>query len=139
MSDNNNNLPGPVAFEKFLENQNRELAVKEKEIDLEREKNLASERADVRQVEFAKEQLASIERDRKNFLDYRTSLDKKSLILGLFLIVCVSLLLAAAVWKDKDQMIIEIVKAFAYAIPSGAGGYAWGRYKKKNDEALPPR
>jgi hypothetical protein len=139
MNDGENNLPSPAAFEKLLENQSRELAIKEKEIDLEREKNIAAQRTDERQFEFAREHLASIERDRQNDRFYRQTVEKKSLILIIIFIVAVAVFLTTAVMKDKDEMIIELVKIVAYGVPCGFGGYAVGRYKTKNDEnKIPP-
>jgi hypothetical protein len=138
MSDATNNIPSPASLEKFLENQSRELAIKEKEIDLEREKNIAAQRTDERQFEFAREQLASIERDRQNDRFYRQTVEKKSLALIVVLIIAVTIFLTTAVIKNKDQMIIELVKVVAYGAPSAASGYAIGRYKKKADETNNP-
>jgi hypothetical protein len=138
MNDGANNLPSPAAFEKLLENQSRELAIKEKEIDLEREKNIAAQKADERQFEFAKEHLASIERDRQNDRFYRQTVEKKSLILIIIFIIAVTIFLTTSVIKNKDRMIIELVKVVAYGVPCAASGYAVGRYKSKNDENKTP-
>ena len=121
-------------LETFLENQKKELAIREREIELEREKNIAAQKMDERQYVFAKEQLVTIERDRQNDRKYRETQDKKMFWIILAFIAAAAIFLTTAIIRDKDQVIIELVKAIAYAIPSGAGGYAVGRYKKKNDE-----
>lgn len=133
MSEENKSLD-PQTFDRFLENQKYELALREKEIDLEREKALAAKEVDQRQFSFAIQQLEATERDRQNDRVYRERLEAKGLKLWIAIIAAVVLFLLLALWKDKDQMIIELVKVVAYGGSFGFGGYAWGRYRKKDDQ-----
>jgi hypothetical protein len=130
MSDNNN-LPSPQEFAKLIENQSRELSIKEKEIDLEREKTIAAQRTDERQFEFAKEHLATLAQDRKNDREYKRVSEGNGFVIAIIFILAVGTFLITAVLNDKDQMIVEIVKALAYGVPSGIGGYAWGALERK--------
>ena len=132
-AEENNNLD-PQMFGQFMENQKRELALREKEIDLEREKALAAKETDQRQFNYAVWQLEATERDRQSERVYKELLERKGLKLWLAFVVAVALFLLLALWKDKDQMIIELVKVVAYGGSFGFGGYAWGRYKKKEGD-----
>jgi hypothetical protein len=124
-----------IAFSKFLENQKQELAIREKEIELERDKALAASQADERSFRYAQQQLEAMERDRHDDRVYREILEKKSFWIYIVFVIAVAVFLTAAVLKDKDAMIIELVKVVAYGAPCGIGGYTIGRYKKKNDES----
>jgi cation transport ATPase len=124
----------PDAIERLLENQSRELAVREKEIELEREKNITEQQTEEHGFEFAKAQLAAMERDRQNDRLYRQTAEKKRLIMIVVFILAVAVFLITSAIKNKDQMIIELVKVVLYGVPCGLGGYTVGRYKKKSDE-----
>lgn len=133
MSNDGKELMDPALFAQLLENQRRELALREKEIDLEQEKIRASQKSDERQLLYAQQQLEATERDRKDDRAYRQTLESKSLKLFIIFIVAVTAFLIYAVGHDKEQMVIEIFKVIAYGGSFGIGGYAWGRYKR-NDE-----
>ena len=119
-------------LETFFENQKEELSIRKQELELEREKNLIAEKMEGEQLTLAREHLAAIERDRQNDREYRKTLDKKTFGIAIIFIIAVTVFLTVAVLKDKDAMIIELVKAVAYGAPWGIGGYAFGRFKKKN-------
>jgi hypothetical protein len=128
------------ALAKILENQKQELTVKEKQIELEREKTLAAIQSDERQYNYALQQIEATERDRHDDRVYRETLEKKSFWIFIIFIIAIAIFLTTAVMKDKDEMIIELVKIVAYGAPCGFGGYAIGRYKSKNGEhKIPPQ
>ncbi|NLL37494.1 MAG: hypothetical protein GX256_08245 [Fretibacterium sp.] len=134
MSNTDNRPVDPVFFERFLENQKQELALKEKELDLEREKIRAGQKADERHLLYAQQQLEATERDRKDERLYKQTLEAKTLKLFTVFIFAATLFLIFAVWKDKEQMLVEIFKIVAYGGSFGFGGYAWGRYKRDGNE-----
>ena len=86
-----------------------------------------------RQFIYATKQLEAQERDRKDERIYKQSLEKKSLCLFVILIIAIAIFLIIALVKDKDQMLIEIVRAVVYCGISGTGGYAIGRYRSNNN------
>lgn len=133
MSNDGKELMDPALFAQLLENQRRELALREKEIDLEREKIRATQKSDERQLLYAQQQLEATERDRKDDRAYKQTLESKSLKLFVIFIVAVTAFLIYAVGHDKEQMVIEIFKVIAYGGSFGIGGYAWGRYKRNNE------
>lgn len=133
MSNEDKGLMDPALFAQLLENQRRELALKEKEIDLEREKIRAAQKSDERQLLYAQQQLEATERDRKDDRTYRQTLESKSLKLLIVFIIAVTAFLIYAVAHDKEQMVIEIFKVVAYGGSFGLGGYAWGRYKRNEE------
>ena len=87
-----------------------------------------------RQFLYATQQLEAQERDRRDERIYKQSLEQKNFWLLLVLISAIAVFLTASVLKDKDQMIIEIVKAVIYCVASGTGGYAVGRYRNNNNQ-----
>ena len=64
----------------LIEINGRELALKEKEIDLEKSKLKANQTISEHQLSFAQQQLEAIERDKKNAREYEKSADTKRLI-----------------------------------------------------------
>jgi hypothetical protein len=78
MSDGIRNPLNQDTFDKFLENQSKELALREKEIELEREKNAAAQQTEEHGFEYAKAQLAAMERDRQNDRLYKQTTEKKA-------------------------------------------------------------
>jgi hypothetical protein len=136
MSDN---LPVDTgALAQILENQKQELTVREKQIELEREKALAATQSDERQYNYALQQLEATERDRHDERVYRETIEKKSFWIFIIFIIALAIFLTTAVIKNKDEMIIELVKIVAYGTPCGFGGYVIGRYKSKNNENKTP-
>lgn len=121
------------AIELILENQQKELQLRTAELDVEKQRLAIQREENERAFLYAEKQLSAQERDRKEERVYRQSLESKSLWLLLIVTGMILTFLAFAVWKDKDQMIIELVKIIGYGGAGTVGGYAWG-YNKKNTE-----
>ncbi|MDR3331711.1 MAG: hypothetical protein LBT08_03700 [Synergistaceae bacterium] len=132
MSDDNS--IDTQSLSQFLENQKYELSIREKGIELEREKALAASESDQRQFLYAQKQLDAMERDRHDDRVYKETLERKSLHLLIAFIIAAIIFLIIAVLKDKDQLLIELFKAVAYGGSFGMGGYAWGRYRQNHDD-----
>ena len=64
----------------LIEINGRELALKEKEIDLEKSKLKANQTISEHQLSFAQQQLEAIERDKKNAREYEKAADTKRFI-----------------------------------------------------------
>ena len=129
-----NHLPmEPDIVRNLLENQKRELELRGRELDLEKTRIQAGQKADERQLEYAKHQLEAMERDRKDAREYSKILAARGLLLYIVLIIALVIFLVFAMWKDKDGLIIEILKMTGIGGSFGFGGYAWG-YKKGREK-----
>ncbi|MBQ7263019.1 MAG: hypothetical protein IJR14_04790 [Synergistaceae bacterium] len=134
MNDAEERLADPRTVRDLIENQRRELALKEKELDLEKAKIQAAQKADERQLAYARQQLEATERDRRDAREYDKTVDLKAVALYIVLIISLLLFLIVAIWKDKDDLVIEIVKTVTYGGSFGVGGYAWGRYRQSKEK-----
>lgn len=133
MSEENNKLMEPELVREVLENQKRDMALREKELDLEKAKIQAAQKSDERQLTYAQQQLAAMERDRKDAREYGKLLAAKGFLLYIILIIAVTIFLIFAMWKDKDGLVLEIIKTLGIGGSFGFGGYAWG-YKKGREK-----
>ena len=134
MSAGENKPVDPEFIRSFIENQNREFALREKELDIEKAKILAAQKADERQLAYAQQQLEAIARDRKDAREYSKTVDTKNVILYGALIAALTIFLIAAIWKDKDDLATEMIKTVSYGGSFGVGGYAWGRYRQNKEK-----
>ena len=125
------------AFLQIVENQKQELALKDKTLELEKEKALAARQQDERKFIYAQQQLEAQERDRRDERMYRKTLAEKNFYVLLTLIVAIGIFLTAAIFKNKDQLLIELLKVIAYGGSCGTGAYFWGRHKGNNYDRNP--
>ena len=117
----------------LIEINGRELALKEKEIDLEKSKLKANQTISEHQLSFAQQQLEAIERDKKNAREYEKSADTKRLITFGLVAVLVFIFLITAIINDKDTLVIEILKVALYGGSGCLGGYSMCRNKQHKD------
>lgn len=134
MSDEGKEGTNPELLALMVESREREFQVKEKELELEREKNQAAKEEGQRQYDFAVKSLEAMERDRESDRSHFCTIAEKSKTILLVLIICLFAFLITAIWKDKDAMIIELVKIIIYGGAGTAGGFAWGWHKKQKSE-----
>lgn len=129
MTDNNDPKKqmalSPAIVEKIVSNQAKELELREKEIEQasislknSHEFSLASLQA---QKEDRSEQRIHEARNTKNFLWFSLAI-----IVGLFI------LFGLAMKYNKDQIVMEIIKAILYIGSGALGGYSWGSKGKKS-------
>ena len=109
-------------IEKFLDNQQTELQLRSKELDLQKINDQHS-------FEFSKTALEKETFDRaeqrKTFRECRK--DGFFFISGLALLV--TTVVIVAMWLGKDQIALEVLKDIIFLVSGGAGGYAIGKAK----------
>jgi len=139
MSDDNvfdgtNGLPSqPVnisVINKFLDNQNKELEIKVREIEQQKV-------SDQHAFEYSKIALEkeSIDRNSQREFVRKCRKDNFYFITGIVLLIVG--LVSYSLYVGKDQIAMEIIKSIIFLLSGGAGGYAIGRKdkeKEKNDE-----
>lgn len=120
--------PPPELLNKFLDNQTRELSLREQQLVLEQQK-------DKHAYEFSQKALVIQGEDREK---QRAHIGRRQTITYCFsgfiaLLVCV--VIVFAMLKDKDQVALEIIKLAASFGIGGVGGYAWGQKKSISQQA----
>lgn len=114
-------------FERFLENQKAELALRGQELEFAKSK-------DENALEFSKAALAAQERDRLHSRECERKIRKdKQLFLLLILVVLVALV-GVALALGKDAVAMEIVKAIIYLSAGVAAGYGYASRKTEQSE-----
>ena len=138
MSNNgNNNKPSPQrpslpaisehTLQQLIETQakeqqlrSQELAIRAKEMEV--------------QAQQASEILAAQERDRDKARTHARSMQRGPLICIGALVVAILIFIGWALYMNKDQTVMEIIRTLVSAGLGGLGGYGIGKAKKKPDE-----
>jgi hypothetical protein len=132
---NNNNLPAnrpedkinhpeipATLFKEFLDNQTKELELKNRQIDLEKQK-------DDHAFEWARTSLDAQVVDREKQRSFHLTSRKNVYVFATIIAILFVGLLIAALLMNKDAVALEIIKAVIFIFTGGAGGYAVGRQK----------
>ena len=112
----------PALFKEFLDNQAKELELKSREIDLQKQK-------DDHAFEFAKTALETQINDRTQQRSFLLRNKRNGHIFAVIIAFFFVTLLITALAMDKDQIALEIIKAVIFIVTGGAGGYAVGRLR----------
>lgn len=116
-------------LEKFLENQSQEIRLKEQQLELRRQ-------TDRHEYEFAKASLEA--QERAKVIQSKESIKKanyKYLFIGAILIF-IFVFIITALCLNKDQVVMELIKASLYLFSGGAGGYILGRNYFKEEKGI---
>ena len=116
----------PALFKEFLENQAKELEIKARDLDLQKQK-------DDHSFEFAKTALEAQKEDRAEQRTFQIKTKRNGHIFTTIISVLFVTLLVTALAMDKDQVALEIIKAVIFMATGGAGGYAIGRFRNDGD------
>jgi hypothetical protein len=100
-----------------LELRNRELSLKEKDLD--------------RQAGYAEKVLAAQADDLKDQRRHESKQTRTKIIGAVIVFVLILAFLAICILKGHETIALEIVKAVVYLAAGGSGGYAYGRTRKR--------
>ena len=113
--------------EDFLEVQLKEIEIKEKEIDLKLKQSEIN-------IEFAKESLKRQSQDLRDFLNVENKRDKLFIAaISLIIFLCFTIIMGA-MYFNKDELMMELLRAFGYVFGSGITGYGLGLQKGKDKD-----
>lgn len=104
----------------FFDNQSRELELRKQQLDLEKQK-------DDHAYQWARQALEAQLTDREKDRAFQLAGRRNSFFFAAGLAVLFVLFLSTALWLNKDEVVLEIVKAAIFITTGGAGGYAIGR------------
>lgn len=128
---NNNRVPGPPISEETLkqliETQTREQALRSQELQI-RAKEIDH------QSKHASEILGAQERDREKGREHNRRMVRGVLIALGIIIALFLIFVFGALYINKDQVVLDIVKLLIGFIAGGAGGYGLGKSKSKTKE-----
>jgi hypothetical protein len=113
-------------MQQFVENQKQELTLRAQELDLNKQKDNNS-------FAFAREALKAQSEDRVHERDCTRKTRRDVLWLILAAVIVVAAVVVIALWRDKEQVAMEIIKDGMLFITGGAGGYGISQAKKRED------
>lgn len=112
----------PALIHQFLQNQEKELEIRKQGLDIQKQQEANS-------FEYSKRALDAEAADRKHRRETQQgSLKAGFVFLGVCLFALIGLI-AFALYRNKDEFIIEMVKFMGAFFCGGAGGFAIGRRK----------
>lgn len=121
-------LPDRELIERFIENQAKEIAVRNSELELEKHRVDAG-------LNYSHEALAAQERDREAERQCSRRSQRDKLIAGLILVLIISAFAAVALYLNKEAVVIEFGKDAVLLLGGGAGGYGLGRRNNKETQS----
>lgn len=115
----------PDLFERFLDNQTKEIAIRQHELDLEKQK-------DSHNFEFSKAALDAQERDRIHERECKRNQYKDRHRLVFWVVLILAGLIVAALYLGSEKLAMEVAKGIGYITAGLLGGY--GLAKKGKDD-----
>lgn len=126
--NNSSETPQNNVLEKFLENQSKKIRLREQQLELRKQ-------TEQHEYEFAK---ASLEiQERALVIQSREAIKKTNYryIFIVTILLFVLIFIISALYLNKDQIVLELIKAALYILGGGTGGYYLGRkYSKEEKE-----
>lgn len=126
--DNKKNVIPTATIEKFLSIQEKELMVREKELE-------HSKQAKVFDHEYALKALDAQVKDQEGIRRHESRNNIYIYIFSGTIIIGLFFLLGLALIYNKDPIVMEIIKAIMYFGAGALGGYSWGKSKENNDKS----
>ncbi|KTC99522.1 hypothetical protein [Legionella erythra] len=119
MTDNNKKQLSPATVDKFLSVQEKELTLREKELE-------HSKQAREYDHEYALKSLEAQLKDRESIRQHESNNTKFQYRFATVIIIGLCILFCFAIRYDKDQIVLEILKVILYVGVGVLGGYSWG-------------
>lgn len=121
--------PPPELIEKFLSIQEQEVAIRQQELAVQQQ-------ADANHFEFAKKALDEQVADRERERSHQREKTKQVCNFSLLIILIIVFFLGFALYRGKDQIALEIIKAAGFFLSGGAGGFFLGKGKASKQEKI---
>ena len=119
--------PDPALIKQFLDNQTRELQVRQEEVALNRQQLTHS-------VDYAKEALNAQAADRKHSREEKRRGQRERMIFGVVFVVLLAVFLSYALYLGKDKIVEEGLKAIVYLGAGALGGYSARTLRDKEEK-----
>jgi uncharacterized membrane protein YcjF (UPF0283 family) len=122
-----NNHPSPAIIEKFLNNQEKELELRCKELDLQQQSNNNSHEYAIAALQATKEDMEATRNHEATVIKSR-HLFAGATLFGLIILV------GFALYLNKDQIVLETLKAIILFGSGGLSGYGYAYMRTKKDQ-----
>ena len=119
----------PVLFEKFIDNQTKELELRSQELVLQKQK-------DKNAFDFGREALGTKAQDRKDHREHLLKAKKLTYIFSTIISLAVIGMIVFALHMGKEAFATEIIKACVFVFTGGAGGYGIAKAKAHKDAQM---
>lgn len=126
MSGNSDKHPSPALLEKFIDIQEKELVMRGQEIELRKQ-------SDSNAHAYAKAALEANIKDREAERSHVASITNHRFIFLAIIIILLICSFCFALYINKDQIVMEIIKAIMFFGTGGLGGYAWGKKYRQGE------
>lgn len=123
---NGSQLP-PAVIEKLVDQKSQEIEVRSREIELEAQK-------DQHGFEYAQITIDSQLKDRESERQHFRRTQKAALMFLGIVATLFFAFLGYALHTNKDQIVMEIIKAIGFFLAGGAGGYGLATSRKKPED-----
>lgn len=112
----------PILIERLLAVQERELVLRNQELEVTKQDNKNVH-------EYAIAALQANTNERESERKYNSTREKYRYFFGSLTIFLLVILFCVALFLNKDQIVIEIIKAILFVSSGAIGGYALGKKK----------
>jgi len=130
--------PSPAILERFLENQTRELDLRVRDQDLRREE-LELRRQESKQAHDYANRTLDAQVEFLKGSGQQEKRDSRYMFIILFmLVITIGGFTAYALYLNKEQFVLDVIKVLAGVAGGGGVGYAIGRSRQAKQEKLKP-
>ena len=114
----------PRTIEQLVQNQTRELDLRTRELELQQQQ-------DRHNFEFSKAALATQAQDRESERGFQKTQRRDGFLLVAFVAIVIVGIMGYALWLNKDDVAMEIIKSIMLFLSGGGTGYALGKHQSK--------
>lgn len=129
-------IPAELAetLNKVLEAQAQDMILKSEQNQIERERLEVDKQKDTNAFKFGMASLDAQAKDRVHARDCERGQRKDAQRMIILILLIIALLVAYALYLDKDALAEELIKAVVFLVAGGVGGYGIAMKKKSKDE-----
>jgi ABC-type multidrug transport system permease subunit len=116
---------GIDSIKQFTGNQAKELEIKYIEVQ-------TAQKNSEYQYNYATKQLEAQERNLENERQYKLKQYKLACLIVIAVIFIVCVFFGFCVYREKDQLVVELLRVVCYGGSFGFGGFYWGKSKGRD-------
>ena len=117
----------PATIERLIQNQTTELELRRMEMDLHHQQDNHS-------FEFSKASLEAQIQDRKDDRRFQQHQQRNTYLLAAWVAAIVLCAIGLAMWLNKEQVAMEVIKSIVLLVSGGGIGYGIGRHRAKTSD-----
>lgn len=140
-ADDNALVPAELnkTLKELLKAQAQDVALKSEQLELETRRLDFDKQKDQNALKFGLESLAAQERDRQHSRNIARDEKRDGHRLFVIVVIVIALLVAYALYLDKDKIAEELVKAIVFLAAGAAAGYGIANKSKSDNTTTPTK